>query len=348
LHYFARPHDSIPHEPTPGPKRWRADELEETEWIVELDPAQRDALDAAVEALETDPRPTAELGRYDVPLPELSAWFDDLRARIEDGRGFVLVRGVPIERWSASAVERFFWVFGLHLGVPGAQNPQGDLLGHVRDTGAATDGSVRQYRTNERIEFHCDLADVVGLLCVRPAREGGRSRIASSLYAHDAVLRRRPDLVPTLYRPFRLDTKGEGGVPYIPIEPCRHYAGHVRTFWHAGYFRSVERYPRAAPLEEEQRQVLDLYDEILSEPGVALEMDLRPGDIQLLSNHTIVHGRGGFNDDGGRGSSSGRHLLRLWISLPHQVALGERLNRELNRLRVVGRLLRLRARSRVG
>ena len=124
----------------------------------------------------------------------------------------------------------------------------------------------------------------------------------------------------------------------------------LRTFWHSEYFRSVERYPWARRLDATEHALLDLYDEILDEPGCMLEMDLQPGDIQLLSNHVIVHGRSAF-EDGGRP----RHLLRLWLSLPHPPALRDRLRRDHARLRLVGRLvaarverLASRARARLG
>jgi len=340
LHYFARPHDSIRRTPLVTPAVWRGDELPASTWLESLDVAAIAELDAALDHVESLARPTAALVRGDFPLPTLVRRFDDWRRTIEHGRGFVVLRGIPVERWSQERCERFFWCFGLHLGIPGAQNPQGDLLGQVRDTGAAMDGTVRQYRTREAIPFHCDLADVVGLLCVQAAEHGGRSRIASSGYAYNEVLARRPDLVDRMYEPFRMDTKGEGGVPYISLEPCRHADGVLRTFWHAEYFRSIERYPWARRLDATERALLDLYDEILDEPGCALEMDLRPGDIQLLGNHVIVHGRSAFED-----GTRPRHLLRLWLSLPHPTALRERLRRDQARLRLVARLIAGRLRG---
>ncbi len=104
-----------------------------------------------------------------------------------------MLRGVPVERWTESESEVFFWCLGQHLGIPGAQNPQRDLLGHVRDTGESPE-KVRHYRTRVNINFHCDAADVVGLLCLKKAKVGGKSRIVSSVASSTAPRFGRPPL----------------------------------------------------------------------------------------------------------------------------------------------------------
>lgn len=341
LHYFARPHQEIRRTPIGGRAAWRGDDLSEDQWLETLETAAIDELCAALEHAGNCGRPTGELTRDDFPLPTLGARFEGWRDELARGRGFLVLRGIPVERFSEAEAERFFWCFGLHMGIPGAQNPQGDLVGHVRDTGAPMDGSVRQYRTREAIDYHCDLADVVGLLCLHTAAKGGTSCIASSVHAYDEILRRRPDLVDQLYRPMKVDTKGEGGIPFIPVEPCRYAEGQLRTFWHSSYFRSLERYDWAEPLSDSERQVLELHSEIMAEPGTALQMELQRGDIQMVNNHTIVHGRGAFED-----GEQPRHLLRLWLSLPHPQGLASRLRAERSRLQVLGRLVGMRLKAR--
>lgn len=347
LHYFSRPNEGVRREPLRGPSVWRGEDLAgDTSFRHPLSASDIAEIEAAMAHARSTGRPVSELGRKDFPLPGLRRKIDAWRREIRHGRGFVVVTGLPVERWSIEESSLFFWCFGLHLGIPGAQNPQGDLLGHVRDTGAPPDGTVRQYRTREDIDFHCDVADVVGLLCLVAAKSGGRSRIASSTYAYNEALRKRPDLVGRLYRPFLMDTKGEGGVPYIGIVPCASAGGEVSTFWHGGYYRSVERYRPMPVIDAEERALLDLYDETLRTPGVALEMDFAPGDIQLLSNHTIVHGRTGFEDH--EGPDKKRHLLRLWLSLPEDRPLRLRALTAWSYARVLQRLAVARARALAG
>ena len=233
----------------------------------------------------------------------------------------MVIRGVPVDRWARKDTETFFWCLGLHLGIPGAQNPRGDLLGHVTDEGAVV-GEVRQYRTSEAIGFHCDTADVVGLLCLRPAKRGGHSRIASSVTVYNTLLQRHPDLVDVLYEPFELDTRGDGGLDRLPVVPCRHAGGRLRTFFHGPYFRSAPQQPGARALTNRQRAALDAYEEALESPGLALSMELEPGDIQLVNNHYLVHSRSGYEDDPDRR----RHLLRLWLSLDEPWPLSARIS----------------------
>jgi hypothetical protein len=315
LHYFARPHEGPARAPVGGPSAWRGAEMAaRDDWRVTLGPDEvRELLDA-VAAASAGGRPLRDMTRDDLPLPTLGPRIARWRAEIARGRGFLVIRGVPVERWSQAECERFFWGFGQHLGIPGAQNPAGDLLGHVRDQGYGDQTEVRAYRTRTRIEFHCDAADAVGLLCLRRAARGGQSRIASSVAVHDELLRRRPDLIAGLYEPFLLDTKSEGGLRWFPVAPCRFAGGRLRTFYHADYFRSVERHPGAPPLSPRKRELLDVYDAIAGSPDFYLEMDLDPGDVQLLSNHTVIHARAAFED--GDAPDQRRHLLRLWLSLP--------------------------------
>ena len=202
----------------------------------------------------------------------------------------------------------------------------------MRDTGESPD-EVRHYRTRVNINFHCDAADVVGLLCLTKAKHGGQSRIVSSVSVYNELLGRRPDLVDRLYEPFMMDTKGEGGVRYLPVRPCRFDAGRLRTFYHTDYFRSAVGFEGESMLPPEARELLDLYNEIADSPDLYVDMDLEPGDVQLLSNHTVLHARTDYEDY--PEPERRRHLLRLWISLPSRAPLSTRFRTQRSRLGMV-------------
>jgi hypothetical protein len=311
--FTGRAHVGIPRGPLPIPAAWRGDSMRARgDFRYHLSSRELAEIDAGLAHATAAGKPTIELTAQDLPLPTLrtriARWRDELR----DGVGFVVISGVPVESWSQDEAERFFWTFGAHLGTPGLQNPQGDLLGHVTDTGdAATDPLVRLYRTAGNINYHCDGADVVGLLCLENAPTGGLSRIASSVTVFNELWRQDPALAMRLFESFKLDRRNEekpGQPPYALIQPACFDGTRLRTFYHSDYYRSVTRH--VGELSAQQLELLDAYEAIAEREDIRLEIKFAPGDIQLLSNHTIVHARTAYTDGAAR-----RHLLRLWLTL---------------------------------
>jgi hypothetical protein len=308
---------AAPRTPVNVPAAWLGREVSQRrDWIHRLTAAEIAEIDAALEQARSTRRPMAELSRADFPLPKLAPVIEGWLRDLDRGRGFVLVRGLPVQRYSESDAALAYWGLGLHMGSPVSQNAAGDLLGHVRDAGAApSDPSVRLYKTREQLGFHTDGADIIGLLCLRPAKSGGTSRIASSAAIYNEILRRRPDLVPALYEPFPFDRNGEeraGEPPYFSIPLCRYADGALRTFYIGWYIRGSQRHASAPRLSPEQRAVIDLIDEIAADPAFHLDMEFASGDIQWLKNSVTLHARTEYEDF--PEPERKRHLLRLWLT----------------------------------
>ena len=318
LHYFTRPHTAVPEADVGGAAAWLGSDLAETDdWVEHVSPAQVDELAAAARAIVASGVDLESVTAADHPLPSLADDIERWRAELRGGRGFLVVRRLPVEDWDRPVIDAAYWLLGHHLGVPGSQNPQGDLLGHVLDTGEeATNPSIRRYRTSGNIDFHCDAADVVGLLCLRPAKSGGQSRIASPVTVFDRVRDQRPDLAARLFEPFPLDLRDEhrpGTPPAVPIAPCAFDGANLRTFWHSEYYRSAPRHDEIPDYTDDELALLDLYDGIAETPGVFLDMWLEAGDMQFVSNHSVIHARTAYEDHSEPDRK--RHLLRLWLSL---------------------------------
>ena len=303
LHYFDRPHEAVTTSEIASPAAWIGRDLpplEEMAYV--LSQGEISEIEAAITVAKASGKEPRDLLADDFPLPSLAPHIREWREAVGEGVGFQ---------------ELFFWCLGLHLGRPGGQNPKGDLLGHVTDTNASkADPMARLYQTSANIDYHCDAADVVGLLCLKKAKSGGKSRIVSSVTVFNELVKRRSDLVARLFEPFQLDSRGEtkGDAPgSIPITPCCYAGGKLRTFYHSDYFRSAVRHAEVAPFTEKEQALLDTYEQIAAEPGIFLDMDLQPGDIQLLSNHTNLHARTDYEDH--EDPAERRHLLRLWLSL---------------------------------
>jgi len=236
-----------------------------------------------------------------------------------NGRGFVLIKGLPVGHWTRREAATAFLTIGSQLGALRMQNAQGHLLGHVKDLGRSSDNpNTRIYQTRERQTFHTDSCDVVALLCLRKAKSGGLSSLVSSTTIFNEMRRRRPDLLHVLLEPIETDRRGEtpeGSKPYFNIPVFNYHEGLVSAIYQRQYIESARRFPDVPPLTTKQIEALDLFDELANDRRLHLMMDLEPGDIQLVHNHTILHDRTAFEDF--PEPDRKRHLLRLWIAPPN-------------------------------
>lgn len=233
-----------------------------------------------------------------------------------NGRGFVLIRGLPIERWTRRQAAIAFVGIGVHCGRLRAQNAQGHLLGHVKDQGLSSkDPNVRIYQTRERQNYHTDSCDVVGLLCLQPAKEGGLSSLVSTVTIFNEMRRRRPGLAEALFEPIETDRRGEvppGQKPYFTIPVFNWYRGLLSAIYHRPYIESARRFPGVPPFTPQQLTALNLFDELAEDPALHFFMKFQAGDIQLVHNHTLLHDRTAFED--WPEPERKRHLYRLWLA----------------------------------
>lgn len=252
-------------------------------------------------------------------LSTLGPRLPQLLDEVLNGRGFVLIKGLPIERWTRQQTAIAFLAIGVHLGNLRMQNAAGDLLGHVRDLGkSSTDPNTRIYQTRERQTHHTDSCDVVGLLCLQPAKSGGLSSLVSSTTIFNEMRRTRPDLLKVLLEPIETDRRGEvpeGSKPYFNIPVFNYHEGLISAIYQRQYIESARRFDGVPALTSQQIEALDLLDQLANDPRLNLMMDLEPGDIQLVHNHTILHDRTAFEDY--PEPDRKRHLLRLWIAPPN-------------------------------
>ena len=84
-----------------GPEAWRgADLARATDWIRPFTPAELDELDAALRGVAARGLPWSHITRADFPLPRLSCALAGVADDLEHGRGVVLLRGLPVERYT--------------------------------------------------------------------------------------------------------------------------------------------------------------------------------------------------------------------------------------------------------
>jgi hypothetical protein len=302
--------------PLAGAACWRGAQLRADEWVYPLRAAEVDDLERALATARATGKPLLQITRDDFPLPLLEPAMRGWLATLQGGRGFLNVRGVPVQRHSDEDAAFFQWGLGLHLGTAVSQNAAGDLLGHVYDTGADPDEtSVRLYKTRVELGFHSDGSDLVALMCIRQGRSGGENKLVSSAALYNEILRRRPDLVPLLYQPFHWDRNDEqaaGEPPTFALPICTYRNGHLGFFYIPWYIRKAQRHAHVPRLTRAQSELLDLIDAIAAEPGVHVAMRLEPGEINYLKNNAVLHARTAFVDFAE--PERKRHLLRLWLT----------------------------------
>src|SRR5258708_33382280 len=205
-----------------GASAWVGSDLRgrEDEWSYRLSPSQISEIEEAVRVVRVRNLDIADIRREDFPLPTLGPVLDRLRREVVEGRGFVLLRGMPVEDRPIVENATAYWGVGSYFGSARSQNAQGHLLGHIYDLGGLSevDPTLRNYATSERQRFHTDSCDIVALLCLRRAKSGGRSAIVSSMTLHNSTAHPPPDL---LARPFQ---------PFAPAPPLAVPAGNVAVF----------------------------------------------------------------------------------------------------------------------
>lgn len=304
--------------PVHMPTAWRGPELaDDPSWIYTLTQVDLAELNGALAVARSRGRNVEDITRDDFPLPRFSQTLMRLLHEIEGGRGFCLIRGLPVERLGERDASAIYWGMGLHMGEVAPQNMRGERLGHVRAAGKSdwnADPTVRGYHTAAGLPFHSDKSDVVGLLCLHAAKEGGLSCIASSVAIHNEILATRPDLHAALYAPFYVDHRGEeldGEKPYYVYPIFSVYKGKLFARFGIQYIKSAQRIPEVPRLTDAQLEALTLFNELAKSDAFRLNMEFRPGDIQLLSNHAIVHSRTDYIDF--PEPERRRHLLRLLL-----------------------------------
>jgi len=265
-------------------------------------------LDAAVVAVTTAGLALAGVDRGTFPLPTLSATAAAWEEEVRSGRGFVTIRGLPVDRWTFDEARIAFVGLGRHLGEPMEQNAAGDLVADVRAERAAGDPSARRYETSEETPFHTDGSDMIALFCLKQGRSGGQSAIVSSVAVINAVHDTRPDLVGLLHEPWPFAMTADAAehfeLPLVSaLEP-------FSLFYIRWYIEQSQSQPGAPPLTDDHRTLLDLIDAAAAD--ARLDIEFRPGDIQLLSNRTVMHARTAFAD--WDEPERRRHLLRLWLA----------------------------------
>lgn len=314
-----------------GPTVWEADEYAShpEQWTHVFSAEEIAELSHAADTFIRQGLPLTGINPGNFPLPNLAPSLQAMRNELLNGKGFILYKGFPVQEWGIHKAGVAYFGLGTYIGYPVSQNGRGHILGHVKDLGEDSTAidKVRIYRTNARQFFHADDADVVGLLCLARAEEGGESDVACVHKVWNILQDEYPAVAELLTAPvWYFDRKGEvsrGEEPYIRTSvfyletPEADKPQRVYCKWDPYYVRSLTRFSDAGiipALSAEQVHALETLENVCSR--VKLHMILEVGDIQFVTNSHILHARTAYRDHSPDSGMPRRHLMRLWLSTP--------------------------------
>ena len=269
---------------------------------------------AAIDALLARTRHLApqQVARADFDHPAINGLLLGLRETIMNGRGVAIVSGVTPERYTEEEFQRIYWGFGTHLGIGAVQSAAGDRLGYVQNN--ENDQVKRGYRSLRELHMHTDSYELVGLMSVRRAKSGGLSGLVSSLAIHNEILNARPDLLPPLYRGFRIASEearfSSKAITDDAMPVFCAVGGEVSCMYEPSHMKNAAALlPGGMP--DDLAEALDYFDSVANRDDLALRFLLEPGEMMLWHNYTNLHSRTAFEDF----LDSKRLLLRLWLNV---------------------------------
>ena len=304
--------------PIDHPSAWTvADFKTPADYTIELDAAHLRDIEHAIRQIKTAGLGLDDLQREHFEVPSLRPVIDEIRRQIGDGRGFVVVRRLPVGDYSKDEIGMIFWGIGTHLGRGLSQSVLGDRLGHVKDF-SREDPLARAYPNKQELSPHTDSCDLVGLACLGDAKLGGVSRLTSAITVHNVMLEEYPEALERLYRGYVFHRRGEekpGDLPYTPyrVPVYSHIEGKVSARYVRTYVEAGEA-AAGRPMGGAELAVLDRFEEVTKRPELMLEFTLQPGEMYFINNYTILHARTAFEDF--EEEDRRRHLLRLWLEVP--------------------------------
>ena len=285
-------------------------------------------LDQALASARLESKSLADLTSDNFRLPTLTAFVQSLQQDLLTGRGLVLLRGLPMERYTRDEAAMLYWGIGATLGPTIPQNTKGERLYSVRDEGysiAKDYGAtgVRYSKTTESFNFHTDSApilttatpDVIGLFAMQTAKYGGETLLVSAKTVHNVLLAEQSDQLEQLYRPFHHDRTAEWqpGQARTLEAPVLRFDSDLEMRYMRFYIEQGHE-KAAVPLSPEHVAAFDSLDAVMNRAELQLRFAMEAGDILLLNNHFVLHSRTAFEDY--PEIDRRRHYARMWMKVP--------------------------------
>ena len=253
-------------------------------------------------------------------FPKLKNEINELKiTKILDGVGLLIIDGKSFLDFSKDEMRKIYEIICGMLGTLYVQNINSEKIVAVIDEGKLMKSGGRYHQTKEGGSYHSDspqwteVPDLVGMLCINPAKKGGTSKFVSTYTIHNHLLNNQKDYLKALYGKFHFDKRGEyesGESPTV-FEPVfqfkdgKLYCRYLRDYIQAGHKIQNQ------PLTKLQEMSLQLLEKLSQNENYVLSYDLQSNDIIFFDNRRILHGRTAFEDF--EDENRKRFFLRTWI-----------------------------------
>lgn len=297
------------------PSAWKPTEMGGKQAISEvLTNRHIEALDSALQSVLARGIELEDIRREDFPLDDIQDSVSRWEHEIQEGRGIFILGGFPIERYSKDDCARIYFGLGMHFGDPQSQSLMGDRLGHVIGVGGK-DTRERAYRNSVELALHTDASDIIGMMCLVKAKQGGLSGYCSAPAVYNHFLEHDPELLEVLLEGFRYhlfgeQAPGQSAVTDHKIPVFSECDGYLSVSYLRSYIELAYEELALNKTEAEAR-ALDVLDEVAHSSEFRLDFMLEPGEMSFFNNYTVLHTRTEFFDD--EDPDKKRHLLRLWL-----------------------------------
>ena len=306
------------------PSAWTPATLREDDWRMDLDRDSLEALGGIASTLRAEGIGLSGADPAMFDRAPLNALANRLKERVQNGPGMVCLRGWPVAELDDEVASTLYWGLGSRLGPPRPQNAAGDRIGMVTDitTPSGGPGSAERkgFADNLELVYHTENArqsdppDIIGLLCLRSAAQGGESLLVSGHTIHNRVRQTDPGSLSRLRRPFRFGDPADPEGGDSTSSPVFEESERSLDVRYNKYWITKGQAAIGEPLTEdaEAAEAIAAVERALATTEIVLRFTMAPGEVLLLNNRIVLHGRTEFVDH--PEVDRRRCLARLWVS----------------------------------
>ncbi len=242
---------------------------------------------------------------------DINSLREEILLTIKKNYGFVVLRGLNILK-KDQQIKSFFEFICQKLGNLIIQDSGNTVFYPVYNEGLSMSDGGRYSRSSDSGSFHTDnpaeenVPDLVGLLSIKEALEGGLSCIVNMFLVIEELYLNYPHLTDLLRKKYKFNRKNKHN------ENVKVNEFPILKLGKEFSFRYLSDYINKENENENKLKILELLDQELLKQKFRKEFPLSRGDILFFDNMKLAHGRTSFVES--LIKEERRMMYRVWIS----------------------------------